>query len=209
MSDTWTIYTDGGSRGNPGPAGYAYVIQRPGQPDIEVKCYLGKTTNNIAEYTGMLKALEHAKQLGGKKLVVNSDSELMVKQMNGVYRVKNDGLIPLYSRASLLRKQFDNVTFKHVYREQNVQADALCNEAMDDRSPLPDEIELEINAAKPSGDRVAVAVSAEPATMTPMMQALALLKQSAVRWAEGDPDDPAPSEVLNRLCEIMQSDDDC
>src|SRR5437667_8884054 len=79
MSDTWTIFTDGGSRGNPGPAAYAYIIQRPGQPDIEGKAYLGNTTNNIAEYTGLVKALERAKKLGGKKLIVNSDSELMVK----------------------------------------------------------------------------------------------------------------------------------
>ena len=70
MSDAWTIYTDGGSRGNPGPAAYAYVIKRPGQLDIEEKCYLGKTTNNIAEYTGLVKALEHATRIGGKKLIV-------------------------------------------------------------------------------------------------------------------------------------------
>src|SRR5207302_4379199 len=86
MSDTWTIFTDGGSRGNPGPAAYAYVIKRPGQADLEEKCYLGHTTNNIAEYSGFVKALEHAKELGGKKLIVNSDSELMVKQMNGQYK---------------------------------------------------------------------------------------------------------------------------
>src|SRR5207253_6371220 len=90
MTDTWTIYTDGGSRGNPGPAAYAYVIKRPGEPDIEEMVYLGQTTNNIAEYTGMVKALEHAKELGGRTLIVNSDSELMVKQMNGQYRVKNE-----------------------------------------------------------------------------------------------------------------------
>ena len=64
------------------------------------KCYLGQTTNNIAEYTGLVKALEHAKELGGKKLIVNSDSELMVKQMNGQYKVKNEGLRPLYQQAS-------------------------------------------------------------------------------------------------------------
>src|SRR6266498_3070802 len=131
MDDTWTIYTDGGSRGNPGPAAYAYVIKRPGLSDIEEKAYLGKSTNNIAEYTGLVKALEHAKEIGGKKLIVNSDSELMVKQMNGQYRVKNEGLRPLYEQAVKLRKQFETVTIKHVYRDQNSQADALCNEAMD------------------------------------------------------------------------------
>src|SRR5262245_59098027 len=136
MTDTWTIYTDGGSRGNPGPAAYAYVIKRPGQPDIEEKAYLGQTTNNIAEYTGIVKALEHALELGGKKLVINRDSELMVKQMNGQYKVKNEGLRPLYQQAVALSKQFGSVVIKHVYREQNSQADALCNEAMDDRSPV-------------------------------------------------------------------------
>ena len=136
MTDTWTIYTDGGSRGNPGPAAYAYVIKRPGDADIEERCYLGQTTNNIAEYTGFVKALEHAVEIGGKRLVVHSDSELMVKQMNGQYRVKNEGLRPLFEQASKLRRQFESVTFKHVYREQNSQADGLCNDGrMDDRSP--------------------------------------------------------------------------
>src|SRR5438128_1952915 len=131
MSETWTIFTDGGSRGNPGPAAYAYVIKRPGQPDIEEMAYLGQSTNNLAEYTGLVKALEHAKELGGKRLLVNSDSELMVKQLNGQYKVKNEGLRPLYQRAVALRKHFEAVTIKHVYRDENAQADALCNEAMD------------------------------------------------------------------------------
>src|ERR1019366_8556014 len=85
----------------------------------------------IAEYTGLVKALEHARELGGRMLIVNSDSELMVKQMNGQYKVKNEGLRPLYEQAVQLRKQFESVTIKHIYREQNSQADALCNEAMD------------------------------------------------------------------------------
>src|ERR1019366_10570831 len=85
----------------------------------------------IAEYTGLVKALEHARELGGKKLIVNSDSELMVKQLNGQYKVKNEGLRPLYQQAVALRKQFEAVTIKHIYRDQNSQADALCNEAMD------------------------------------------------------------------------------
>src|SRR5437660_9650366 len=117
-----TIYTDGGSRGNPGPAAYAYVIQREGESNIEEKCFLGRTTNNIAEYTGLVKALEHARHLGATRLTVYSDSELMVKQMNGEYRVKNAGLIPLYEEATRLRKQFAYAAFRHVRREQNQQA---------------------------------------------------------------------------------------
>ena len=82
-SDTVTIFTDGASRGNPGLAAYSYVIQRPGEPDIEVKERLGETTNNIAEYTALVNALEHAGTLGAKRLIVNSDADLIVQQMNG------------------------------------------------------------------------------------------------------------------------------
>lgn len=192
MSDTWTIYTDGGARGNPGPAAYAYVIKRPGQPDIEAKCYLGKTTNNIAEYTGLVKALEHAKQLGGKKLLVNSDSELMVKQLNGEYRVKNEGLRPLYQQAVALCKHFEAVKIKHIYRDQNSQADELCNEAMDDRSPES----IETGSVDPSTADVAI---------TPLMQALDLITQSAAKWSStGNPNEPPPARVLDQILDIMR-----
>jgi ribonuclease HI len=203
MSDTWTIFTDGGSRGNPGPAAYAYVIKRPGQPDIEEMAYLGQSTNNIAEYTGLVKALEHAQELGGKKLIVNSDSELMVKQMNGQYKVKNEGLRPLYQQASALRKQFESVVIKHVYREQNAQADALCNEAMDN----PRDSKPRTAVARDS-NRVMTPPKAEAPAMTPLMRSLDLLKQSAAAWARsGNPNDPPPVEVWNRICEIMQAED--
>src|SRR5262245_6985324 len=96
MSDLFTIHTDGGSRGNPGPAAFAYTIERPGAPTIEEKGYLGDTTNNIAEYTGLVKALTHAAELGAKQVVLNSDSELLVQQMNGKYKVKNAGILPLF-----------------------------------------------------------------------------------------------------------------
>ncbi len=209
MSDTWTIYTDGGSRGNPGPAAYAYVIKRPGVADIEEKVYLGQTTNNIAEYSGLVKALEHAKELGGRKLVVNSDSELMVKQMNGQYRVKNAGLTPLYQQAVALRKQFDSVAIKHVYRQQNAQADRLCNEALDnprhakrrsfvgrDSNPVESETETKSESRPTKKDKLAP---------TPLMQALEIMRQSAALWAEnGDATTPAPAEVLNRICEIVR-----
>jgi ribonuclease HI len=208
MSDTWTIYTDGGSRGNPGPAAYAYVIKRPGVADIEEKCYLGQTTNNIAEYTGLVKALEHAKELGGRKLVVNSDSELMVKQMNGQYRVKNAGLLPLYQRAAALRKQFDSVTIKHVYREHNSQADALCNEAMDNpRNAKPRSFAAhDSNCVTEEKARLeSYPTKKNDLAATPLMQALEFMRQSAALWAKsGDPTTPVPAEVLNRICEIMQ-----
>jgi ribonuclease HI len=199
MTDTWTIYTDGGSRGNPGPAAYAYVIKRPGQPDIEEKAYLGQTTNNIAEYTGIVKALEHALELGGKKLIVNSDSELMVKQMSGQYKVKNEGLRPLYQQAVALRKQFESVVIKHVYREQNSQADALCNEAMDDRAPMA-------RAGSRTVAKLPESMPTKEFSVTPLMKALDLMKESARQWAKhGNPKDPAPGEVLSRIIEILES----
>ncbi len=200
MSDTWTIFTDGGSRGNPGPAAYAYVIKRPGVADIEEKGYLGHTTNNIAEYTGLVKALEHAKELGAKKLLVNSDSELMVKQMNGQYKVKNEGLRPLYTQATALRKHFDSVVIKHIYREQNSEADALCNQAMDNESE-PSRVSGRPDPGEPS--RVSGRVEA-PA-MTPLMQALDLLEHNAMRWADGgDANNPPPAQILNQLLEILR-----
>jgi ribonuclease HI len=205
MNDTWTLYTDGGSRGNPGPAAYAYVIKRPGVADIEEKGYLGQTTNNIAEYTGLVKALEHAKEIGGRKLIVNSDSELLVKQMNGQYKVKNEGLRPLYLQAAALRKQFDSVTIKHVYREQNSQADALCNEAMDN----PRDAKPRTFDSKPvtSGKETVSESKPTKSDLTPLMQALEVMKQSAALWAKsGDPVDPSPAEVLNRIVEIMDRD---
>jgi ribonuclease HI len=200
MSDTWTIYTDGGSRGNPGPAAYAYVIKRPGQPDIEEMAYLGQSTNNIAEYTGLVKALEHAKELGGKNLIVNSDSELMVKQMSGQYKVKNEGLRPLYEQAAKLRKHFESVTIKHVYREQNAQADALCNEAMDNPRDSKPRI--------PDSAHVVKLPEEKAPALTPLMRSLEIMKQSAAAWAKsGNPNDPPPAEVWGRICEIMQAED--
>ena len=208
MNDSWTIYTDGGSRGNPGPAAYAYVIKRPGAADIEEKGYLGQTTNNIAEYTGLVKALEHAREIGGRKLIVNSDSELMVKQMNGLYKVKNEGLRPLYLQATALRKQFDSVTIKHIYREQNSQADALCNEAMD--SPHDAEPRL-FGASDSNPVMVTKETESEPcptnSDLKPLMQALKIIKESAARWAKGNAIDPSPADVLNRIVEILHQED--
>jgi ribonuclease HI len=128
-----TIYTDGASRGNPGEAAFAYVISRDGQEPIEEADCLGQMTNNQAEYIALVRALEHALELGPHhRVLVHSDSELMVKQMNGEYRVKNEDLRSLYEQACTLRKRFEwPVTIRHVRREQNKRADQLCNEALD------------------------------------------------------------------------------
>jgi ribonuclease HI len=127
-----TINTDGGARGNPGPAAYAYVIVQEGAPPIEEAGCLGHATNNQAEYTALVRALEHASRLGtDRKLLIRSDSELMVKQMNGEYRVKDAGLRPLYEQACSLRRKFPSVTIRHVPRAQNAWADRLYNQALD------------------------------------------------------------------------------
>jgi ribonuclease HI len=127
------IYTDGASRGNPGEAAFAYVINRDGQPPIEEADRLGQMTNNQAEYTALIRALEHSLELGTHhRVIVHSDSELLVKQMNGEYRVKNEDLRGLYEQACALRQRFEGpVTIRHVRREQNRRADQLCNEALD------------------------------------------------------------------------------
>jgi ribonuclease HI len=127
-----TIYTDGASRGNPGEAAFAYVIRREGQPAVEGAGCLGQMTNNQAEYTALIRALERAFEMGPHhRVIIYSDSELMVKQMNGQYRVKNEELRSLYEQACALRRRFDGpVTIRHVRREQNKRADQLCNEVL-------------------------------------------------------------------------------
>jgi ribonuclease HI len=126
-----TIRIDGAARGNPGPAAFAYVISMEGKPDIEENGCLGTTTNNIAEYTALVRALERACIVGAKRLVICSDSELLVKQMKGEYKVKNEGLKPLYQQARTLAARYEGVAFQHVFREQNKRADQLCNDALD------------------------------------------------------------------------------
>jgi ribonuclease HI len=126
-----TANIDGGSRGNPGPAGYGVHIERDDGTIVELKESLGIATNNVAEYNGLLAALRWAAEHGVKALQIRSDSELLVKQMKGVYRVRNPGLQPLYEEARALARRIGRVTFEHVRREFNKDADRLANEAMD------------------------------------------------------------------------------
>ena len=127
-----TANIDGGSRGNPGPAGYGVRIEREDGSVVELKESLGLATNNVAEYNGLLAALRWGVEQGASTLHIRSDSELLVKQMKGVYRVKNPGLQPLYEDARRLARQIGRVTFEHVRREFNKDADRLANEAMDE-----------------------------------------------------------------------------
>jgi ribonuclease HI len=125
-----TIYTDGAARGNPGPAAFGYVIERPGETAVEASGYIGEATNNQAEYIALIRALARARELGHRNLVVYSDSELIVNQMNGAYKVKHPHLVPLHQQAKALVTQFEAVTIRHINREQNQHADRLCSHAL-------------------------------------------------------------------------------
>ena len=127
-----TANIDGGSRGNPGPAAYGVRIQQDDGQAIDLKQALGTCTNNVAEYSGLLAALRWAVANGCGTLHIKSDSLLLVQQMKGVYKVKNAGLQPLYEEARGLVRQLRKVTFEHVRREYNKDADRLANEAMDE-----------------------------------------------------------------------------
>jgi probable phosphoglycerate mutase len=125
-------YIDGGSRGNPGPAGFGVRVERPdGTLLEELAESIGVATNNVAEYRGLIAALEWARARGERTLHVRSDSLLLVQQMLGRYRVKHPGLQPLHARARLLAYEIGGVTFEHVRRESNTHADRLANTAMD------------------------------------------------------------------------------
>ena len=127
-----TIYTDGGARNNPGPAGIGCVLYNENKKIIkEISEYIGETTNNQAEYKACLRAMEEAKKLGAEELAFFLDSELVVKQLNREYKVKNKELAPLFMKIYNLSQQFKKVTFSHVRREFNKEADALVNEAID------------------------------------------------------------------------------
>jgi ribonuclease HI len=128
-----TAYTDGGARGNPGPGGYGvYIVDDAGQMVTQLTGTLGNVTNNVAEYRGLLAALEWAVRHGHRQLRVRADSLLLVKQMRGEYRVKNPGLQRLYDKACQLVSRLERVDFEHVRREQNKEADRLANDAMDE-----------------------------------------------------------------------------
>jgi len=128
-----TANIDGGSRGNPGPAAYGVRIEQADGTFVDLKQALEPCTNNVAEYQGLLAALRWAAESGIASFRVRSDSELLVKQMRGEYRVKNAGLQPLYEEARALTRRIGRVTFEHVRRELNADADRLANEAMDER----------------------------------------------------------------------------
>ncbi len=126
------LFTDGGARGNPGPAAYAYVLEDEHGDSLAAHGEaIGIATNNVAEYSALIAGLEKAVDLGVRELEVISDSELMVKQMRGEYKVKNAALRELSLRAAALARDLDRVTYTAVRREHNELADRLVNEALD------------------------------------------------------------------------------
>lgn len=130
-----TAFIDGGARGNPGPAGYGvYIVDAQGEELASLHGALGVATNNVAEYNGLLAALRWAAEHGHTRLHIKADSQLLVEQMKGNYRVKNAGLIPLYGEAVRRASRIGKVTFEHIPREQNKDADRLSNVGMDENS---------------------------------------------------------------------------
>ncbi len=137
MLDELKIYTDGASRGNPGPASAAYVItKKDGSVLNEGAEFLGRTTNNRAEYMAVIKALEMTKNYTNGRVKVFSDSNLLVRQLQGEWRVRSDNIRPLFKKVKELTKNFGSVSFSHRNREHRMitRADSLCNKSLDSRS---------------------------------------------------------------------------
>ena len=126
------IFTDGGARGNPGPAGIGIVIKENDKNIKEYGKYIGETTNNQAEYKALISALETAREMGAEEVQVFMDSELIVKQIKGEYKVKHPGLAPLFLKLYNLKIGFKKFSVTHVRREKNKEADALVNKAIDE-----------------------------------------------------------------------------
>jgi len=131
-SDIMEVFTDGASRGNPGPAAVGVLFRQKGGPDLAEFCQtIGKATNNVAEYKAVIAALEHVRRWQVSRVHLFMDSELIVRQLHGVYRVKSPDLQPLFQQAVFLSKGLDEFKVKHIKRAQNAHADALANKALD------------------------------------------------------------------------------
>jgi ribonuclease HI len=155
-----TLEFDGGSRGNPGPAGIGVVIRAAdGTTLVTLGRFIGRATNNVAEYKALIAALEKAKELGAKQIQIRGDSELIVKQMRGEYRVKNPDLRELYEEAQSLIREFDQAAIDHNLRDKNKLADRLANLAMDRKREVTEVDESPLETPAPAdtkaGDRFA------------------------------------------------------
>ena len=166
MDETLTLEFDGGARGNPGPAGIGVVVRaKDGTELVTLGRFIGRATNNVAEYRALITALQKAKELGAKRVAIRGDSELVVKQMKGEYRVKNEALRGLYDEAQALLRHFEHATIDHNYRNKNALADKLANLAMDRKADVtevgdgadPSPLDTPSPVAPKAGDRYACA----------------------------------------------------
>jgi ribonuclease HI len=178
-------HSDGGARGNPGPAGYGVVIQdQSGRQVAALSEYLGHQTNNFAEYQGLIGALEYALQHGPKALKLISDSELLVRQIKGIYKVKNPTLRDLHARAQELIAQLDWFSIGHALREHNQEADRLANEAMDKGMGRVARALLPANSA-PGKDHMASAASAARFSSQTPQELEGIVRNGVVELANG------------------------
>jgi len=150
VPDKIIAYIDGGSRGNPGPAAAGFTLNDPSGTQLQAKAYiLGRATNNVAEYSSLVRALEAAKEIGAEQIIVFSDSELLVKQINGQYRVKSELIKPHYEQAVSLLGRFKSWKVRHITRDKNKQADSLVNQALDAGHNIEGKRKLAMNKEKP------------------------------------------------------------
>jgi ribonuclease HI len=196
MSAPATIHIDGASRGNPGPAAFAVVIRPPDGPPREVAEVIPNTTNNVAEYTALVAALHTAQEMGLTDLHIHSDSELLVKQMNGEYRVKSADLQDLYLEAVHLRKQFAGVKITHVRREQNKRADELCNQALDGKLGQPPAA-----AKAPKLPKQPAGTVGDDVVRADVLECLAAAARS---WADRGPSHPPVAQVWEQIWSILE-----
>jgi ribonuclease HI len=159
MKETLILEFDGGSRGNPGPAGVGVVVRSEnGTALVTLGQFIGRATNNVAEYRALILAMEKAKELGAKNVIIRGDSELIVKQMRGEYRVRNADLKELHDQAQALLYEFDDSQIEHNLRHKNKLADKLANLAMDRKSDVTEaeESPLDVPSIKPTkvGDQI-------------------------------------------------------
>jgi ribonuclease HI len=192
--EAYTINIDGAARGNPGPAAFAYVVKRPNGTTIHNSGCLGSATNNVAEYTALVRALTYAVEAKVDDVHVKSDSELLVKQMTGIYKVKNDTLRDLYAEAKELAREIPHFKIEHVRRAENSEADRLCNEALDGAKPAKQAAPVQVSAGEQAGRQLDV-------------EAVEYLKSIAEMWEMGKPYIPAPREVWKHLRGLMNSSD--
>jgi formyltetrahydrofolate-dependent phosphoribosylglycinamide formyltransferase len=170
LAENIIAHIDGGSRGNPGPAAAAFVLTDPRGKQLQARAFfLGEATNNFAEYTAIHKALEAARSLGAGQITIYSDSELLVRQINGQYKVKSEQIRPLFARAIEMLAEFENWQVRHVFREDNIKADELVNSALDGKK----DVEMKIDKAKKAKPvRLGVLISGGGTTLINLVECI-------------------------------------